>query len=187
MTEPREPEELDLTGQQPAEEELVTLLQRAYPPRPTPAEETERSRERTRGQIAYLLIGTLAAIVVATFAYIIWLSVGFGQLTTTDLINVMQSVATTLLAPLVGLIGAVIGFYFGGQTAVQAANQATQAATLGAQTARDASLAGAQTGKDASLAGAQTGREASLAGAQQVSDQQADARNSGSVTGGNQA
>lgn len=168
MTEPREPDELDLTAQQPAEEELFTLLQRAYPPRPTPAEETERGRERTRGRIAYLLIGTLAAIVVATFAYIIWLSVGFGTLSTTDLINVMQSVATTLLAPLVGLIGAVIGFYFGGQTAVQAATQATQAASLGAQTAREASQVGAQTAKEASQAGAQSAKEASVAGAAQA-------------------
>src|SRR5215218_7795693 len=168
MTEPREPDELDLTAQQPAEVELFTLLQRAYPPRPTPAEETERGRERTRGRIAYLLIGTLAAIVVATFAYIIWLSVGFGELSTDDLITVMQGVGTTLLAPLVGLIGAVIGFYFGGQTAVQAASQATEAASIGARTAREASQAGAQTATDATQVG-----------------QQAGAQSSGSGTGGN--
>jgi hypothetical protein len=110
MTVPREPDELDLTAQQPAEEELFTLLQRSYPPRPTSAEETKSGRERMRGRIAYLLIGTLAAIVVATFAYIKWLSVGFGQLSPADLIYVMHSVATTLLAPLVRLMGAVIGF-----------------------------------------------------------------------------
>lgn len=176
-----EPHELDLTAEQPAEDELFTLLQRSYPPRPTPAEETERGRERTRGRIAYLLIGTLVAIVVATFSYIIWLSTGFGQLSTNDLINVMQSVGTTLLAPLVGLIGAVIGFYFGGQTAVQAASQATEAASLGARTAREASQVGAQTAKEASVAGAQTATDATQIG------QQAGTQSSGSSTGGNLA
>jgi hypothetical protein len=179
MTEPRE---LDLTAEQPAEEGLFILLQRSYPPRPTPAEETERGRERTRGRIAYLLIGTLAAIVVATFSYIIWLSADFGQLSTNDLINVMQGVGTTLLEPLVGLIGAVIGFYFGGQTAVQAASQATQAAPLGARTAREASQMGAQTAKEASRVGAQTATEAAT-----QAGQQAGARNSGSGTGDNLA
>jgi hypothetical protein len=109
-------------------------------------QQAKREREKTRGRIAYLLIGTLVTIVVATFAYIIWLSVGFGRLSTTDLINVMQSASTTLLAPLVGLIGAVIGFYYGAQTAVQAASQgaqqATQAATeAAAQAARAVSPA----------------------------------------------
>lgn len=175
MTEPRV---LDLTTEQPAEEALFTLVQRSYPPTPTPAEETERGRERTRGRIAYLLIGTLVAIVVATFSYIIWLSTGFAQLSTNDLINVMQGVGTTLLAPLVGLIGAVIGFYFGGQTAVQAASQATEAASLGARTAREASRVGAQTAKEASLVGAQTATDATQVG------QQAGAQNAASGTGG---
>ena len=175
MTEPRE---LDLTAEQPAEEELFTIPQRSYPPRPTPAEETERGRERTRGRIAYLLIGTLVAIVVATFLYIIWLSQRTSaRLSTNDLINVMQGVGTTLLAPLVGLIGAVIGFYFGGQTAVQAANQATQATSLGARTAREASQVGAQTAKEASQVGAQTATEAAT--------QAAGAQNSGSGAGDN--
>src|SRR5215211_9307468 len=145
MTEPRE---LDLTAEQPAEEELFTLLQRSYPPRPTPAEETERGRERTRGRIAYLLIGTLVAIVVATFSYIIWLSADFGDLSTDDLITVMQGVGTTLLAPLVGLIGAVIGFYFGGQTAVQGAQQATVASQKHAEATQEATQAATHTAKD---------------------------------------
>jgi hypothetical protein len=171
-----EPQVVDLTGEQPAEEELITLPLRSYPPTPTPAEETERGRERTRGRIAYILIGTLVSIVVATFLYIIWLSADFSGQSTDDLITMMQSVGTTLLAPLVGLIGAVIGFYFGGQTAVQAASQATQAASLGARTAREASLVGAQTSREASLVGAQTATEATQIG------RQADAHNSGSDT-----
>jgi hypothetical protein len=104
---------------------------------------------------------------VATFLYIIWLSADFAQLGTNDLINVMQSVGTTLLSPLVGLIGAVIGFYFGGQTAVQAASQATQAASLGARTAREASQVGAQVAKEASQVGAQTATEAAIQAGQQ--------------------
>jgi hypothetical protein len=178
-----EPEVLDLTEEQPAEDALFTLSQRAYPPTPTPAEETERGRERTRGRIAYVLIGTLVAIVVATFSYIIWLSVNLGALQTDDLITVMQAVATTLLAPLVGLIGAVIGFYFGGQTAVQAASQATQAASIGAQTAREATRAGGQTAKEATRVGAETATDAAAS----QRGQQAGEQNSGSGTGGTSA
>jgi hypothetical protein len=177
-----EPQVLDLTEEQPADDALFTLFQRSYPPTPTPAEETERGRERTRGRIAYILIGTLVAIVVATVAYIIWLSASLGQLSTDDLITVMQAVGTTLLAPLVGLIGAVIGFYFGGQTAVQAASQATEAASLGARTAREASRAGGQTAKEATQVGAQTATDAVT----QVVPQ-AGAENSSGSTGGNSA
>ncbi len=96
-------------------------------------EQTERAREQTRGRIAYILIGALVVIVLGTFLYVIWMSLRFGELTTDVLISVLQTIGTTLLAPLVGLIGAVIGFYFGGQTAVQGAQTATQAASQGAQ------------------------------------------------------
>jgi hypothetical protein len=97
-------------------------------------EETERAREQTRGRIAYALIGTLVAVVVATIGYIAWLS-GVGGLAIEDVNNVMQGLGTTLLAPIVGLIGAVIGFYYGRQTAVQGTQSATQAATVAARQA----------------------------------------------------
>jgi len=58
-----------------------------------------------------------------------------------DVINVMQGLGTTLLAPLVGLIGAVIGFYYGGQTAVQGVRQAGEVATASQQQTQDATKA----------------------------------------------
>jgi ABC-type Fe3+ transport system permease subunit len=103
---------------------------------------TERVREKARGWIAAILIGALVVIVVGTFVYAIWMSARIAEMTTDDLISVLQSIGTTLLAPLIGVIGAVIGFYFGGQAAVQGAQSATQAASQGAQ---QSTQAGAQT------------------------------------------
>jgi flagellar basal body-associated protein FliL len=103
---------------------------------------TERVREKARGWIAGILIGALVVIVVGTFVYVIWMSARIAEMTTDDLISVLQSIGTTLLAPLIGVIGAVIGFYFGGQAAVQGAQSATQAASQGAQ---QSTQAGAQT------------------------------------------
>jgi hypothetical protein len=78
------------------------------------------------------LIGTLVVVVLGSFVYVIWMSLRAGDMTLELLISVMQTIGTTLLAPIVGLIGAVVGFYFGAQTAVQgaqAANQSTRTAT----------------------------------------------------------
>ena len=75
------------------------------------------------------------------------LSSRFGELTTDDLIALIPMVGTTLLTPLVRLIGAVMGFYYGGQTAVQGAQTATHAAsqaTQGAQTATHAATEAAR-------------------------------------------
>ena len=105
-------------------------------------QETERVREKARWRIAAILIGALVVIVVGTFVYVIWMSARIAEMTTDDLISVLQSIGTTLLAPLIGVIGAVIGFYFGGQAAVQGAQSATQAASQGAQ---QSTQAGAQT------------------------------------------
>jgi hypothetical protein len=88
----------------------------------------ERDREQTRGRIAFALLYTLLGVVLATLVYIAALSVS-GVLGTQEVINVVHGVGTTLLAPIVGLIGAVIGFYYGGQTAVQSTEQARQAAS----------------------------------------------------------
>jgi|SRR5215204_669263 len=145
-------EEWNLTGEQPAEERLVALNRRPYRPEgrigeptteePTPEETTERLREKWRGWLATSLMALLAVVVVGTFGYITWLSNKFADLNMDNLITVTQTVGTTLLSPLIGLIGAVTGFYFGGQTATQAANQtartATQVANQTAQTATEA-------------------------------------------------
>ena len=100
-------------------------------------EQTERDREQTRRRIAYALIGTLVIVVLASFIYINLMSFRANELTLDALISVIQAIGTTLLAPLVGLIGAVVGFYYGGQTAVQGSQTATQAATQAAQAAQN--------------------------------------------------
>jgi hypothetical protein len=107
-------------------------------------EETEKRREDTRRRIAYALIGTLVIVVVASFVYIILLSFKANELSLDALVSVIQAIGTTLLAPLTGLIGAVVGFYYGGQTAVQGSQTATQAATQAAQAAADVARAAAQ-------------------------------------------
>ena len=88
----------------------------------------EGMRERVRGRIAMALIVTLILVVLATLGYLVWLSFNLAALTTDDLSTLIPMVGTTLLTPLVGLIGAVTGFYYGGQQALQAASQASQAA-----------------------------------------------------------
>ena len=52
-------------------------------------------------------------------------------------------VGTVLLTPLVGLIGAVMGFYYGGQTAVQAASQTADATKAVAETTQNTAVAAA--------------------------------------------
>ena len=102
---------------------------------PRPSEETEKTRERMRGRLAIALVAALVALMALTFVYLLILSRGFGDLTTDDLIALIPMVGTTLLTPLVGLIGAVMGFYYGGQTAVSAATQTAEATKQATQTA----------------------------------------------------
>ena len=97
----------------------------------------EGTRERIRGHIAMSLILTLIIVVLATLVYLTWLSFGLANLGTDDLNTVIPMVGTTLLTPLVGLIGAVTGFYYGGQQALQAASEASQAAQKTQETAHD--------------------------------------------------
>jgi|SRR5215207_792241 len=85
---------------------------------------TDSTREKIRAILAFTLVATLIVVVGATFWYLLLLSRNFGELKTDDLISLIPMVGTTLLTPLVGLIGAVTGFYYGGQTANTAANQA---------------------------------------------------------------
>ena len=98
----------------------------------------DRDREKARAWIAGTLIGALVVVVVGTFVFVIWMSARAEQMSTDELISVLQSIGTTLLAPLIGVIGAVIGFYFGGQAAVQGAQTATQAVSQGAQQSTEA-------------------------------------------------
>ena len=71
---------------------------------------------------------------MATYAYLMILSLYFAaELSADDVTALIPMVGTTLLTPLVGLIGAVTGFYFGGLTAVQAASQGHAATRAAAQ------------------------------------------------------
>jgi hypothetical protein len=98
-----QPTELDLTQEEsPAQDRLATFQQEPYDPGP--------ARERVRGVIASALIGILAAIVVGDLI-IAWYGIGGG-----GNLDLIESVATTLLTPVVGLVGAVTGFYFGEQS-----------------------------------------------------------------------
>jgi hypothetical protein len=99
--------------------------------RPRPAENPEDTREKMRGRLGVTLVWTLIAVVVGTYAYLL-----ISNLSPQDLNTVVPMVGATLLTPLVGLIGAVMGFYYGGQTAVQAASQTAEATKTAAQTAR---------------------------------------------------
>jgi type IV secretory pathway VirB6-like protein len=111
------------------------FLRRFFGIPPRPSEETEKTRERMRGRLAIALVAALVALMALTFVYLLILSRGFGDLTTDDLIALIPMVGTTLLTPLVGLIGAVMGFYYGGQTAVSAATQTAEATKQATQSA----------------------------------------------------
>jgi CHASE3 domain sensor protein len=113
------------------EEREITLRERDQA-----QEVSERDREATRRRIAYILIGTLVIVILASFVYIIWGTLRASELTLDALTSMIQTIGTTLLAPLVGLIGAVVGFYYGGQTAVQGAQTATQASSQATQAAQ---------------------------------------------------
>jgi type II secretory pathway component PulF len=93
-----------------------------------------------RGRLAIALVLTLIVVMGLTFWYLLTLSRNFGELTTDDLIALIPMVGTVLLTPLVGLIGAVMGFYYGGQTAVQAASQTADATKAAAETTQNTAV-----------------------------------------------
>jgi hypothetical protein len=115
------PEQLDLTSDGLSEEKLITFARRTLSPPAavvaTEAERLERMREEQRGRIAAQLIMLLLLAVFATVLLPVLLAIIFRALFVESPIqettSVMQAVGTTVITPLVGLIGAVIGFYFG--------------------------------------------------------------------------
>ncbi len=62
----------------------------------------ERDREQARSRIAYWLIGILSAVILFVGA--------IGLLTDRDL----DQLTTVFVTPIVGLVGTVLGFYYGG-------------------------------------------------------------------------
>ena len=127
---------LDLTEEEPTADRLITLPQRFYTPTQvsvTTAERTERTRELMRGRIALVLTASLLILVVFTLLYVV-----LAPLPPDELVRVIQGVGATVLTPIVGLIGAVTGFYYGGQAAAQ---------TVAAQAAARAGADGATSGR----------------------------------------
>ena len=112
------------------QESSKSFLRKLFGWHPRPQEDTEQYREKMRGRLAIGLLWALIAVVVGTYAYI-WIS----ELNPSGLNTVVPMVGTTLLTPLIVLIGAVMGFFYDGQTAVQAASQNAEAAQTAARTA----------------------------------------------------
>jgi len=96
------PQELDLTAR-PGEVErsagLSAPLERPYDPAP--------EREKKRGLIALVLVASLCGIIVLAFAFIFFVPAAAAN------IELLKSVLEIIFAPIVGLVGAVTGFYFG--------------------------------------------------------------------------
>ncbi len=63
-----------------------------------------RDRESTRGRIAFCLIGTLAGMVIFILL-LLWFH--------PDRVQEVKDVTEILYAPIVGLVGAATGYYFG--------------------------------------------------------------------------
>lgn len=92
------PRELDLT--------TVEAPPEGPPQRPRVGEpyDPERDREKMRGRIAIALLGLLGGVIIGTFLTL-WLK----WAATDDLLKVLNVVFGSLL----GLVGAVTGFYYG--------------------------------------------------------------------------
>lgn len=72
--------------------------------RKRPVASIDHDRERMRGWIALALVGLLAAVVLAVV-----LGIAIGTVAVHDLKEL-----SPILGPLVALVGAATGFYFGG-------------------------------------------------------------------------
>jgi hypothetical protein len=92
--------DLDLTTD-PAEQESAAGLSGLHltPYNPT------HDREKKRGLIALSLVAILGLIVVAALVYVFF--------TTAPDMDAMKTLLELLFTPIVGLVGAVTGFYFG--------------------------------------------------------------------------
>lgn len=78
---------------------------------------TERSinakREDARAGIAYLIIGCFSVVIVASFLLFFYR----GETPVDDVLKIVQAV----IAPVIGIVGAVTGFYFSSSASETAA------------------------------------------------------------------
>ena len=102
MNETREAKstELDLTEEKATEGDGSVLEPSTVP------YNSDEDRERIRGLVALVLIGLLAAVVVGSF---------IGLATGTIEMKDLKELLTILFGPLIALVGAATGFYFGGK------------------------------------------------------------------------
>jgi hypothetical protein len=80
------------------------------------AQQIAARQEDARTWIAFIIVGSMAFIVFATFL-LLWLHFDMIK-TADDLTKLIQAV----LSPVVGIVGAVTGFYFGSRQAQQMTN-----------------------------------------------------------------
>lgn len=96
---PRSPEIVDLSGEDAPQ---------ATPSPPLAPYDPAEDRERVRGRIAQILVWLLVGIVVVSLGAGVWLG-----LRTEEGIDSLKLVLELVLTPIIGLVGAVTGFYFG--------------------------------------------------------------------------
>lgn len=92
--------ELDLTNEKAAD------VDGAVPEPTTVPYNSDQDRERIRGVVALSLVGLLAAVVLGSF-----IGLATGWIPMRDL----KELLTIVLGPLIALVGAATGFYFGGK------------------------------------------------------------------------
>lgn len=89
---------LDLTGDPPSSTGPA-IQEKAYNPEP--------ARERVRGAIAIALIGLLIGLITVLF---------ISVLAKVVLVADLDKIAATILTPIMGIVGTVLGFYYGAKS-----------------------------------------------------------------------
>jgi len=101
---------LDLSGDTITPQTARPLASRPYDP--------AQDREQARGRIAFHLLYLLSFIVVGSFVllalsfFVHWGKTG-TQVDVTAISNALKSLIELLFTPIIGLVGAATGFYFG--------------------------------------------------------------------------
>jgi hypothetical protein len=84
--------------------EVIEFDWSSQPGPPGPTEKSARKVEDTRANLAYALVGLLALTVIGLFALLISGGVPADS---------FAEVAGIMVSPLIGLVGAVTGYYYG--------------------------------------------------------------------------